>query len=165
MHAAATARITELEQQADDHQRELADLRRRLQEQEVRTRRTEQERDQAHGSAAAHAQETDRLRQALATERQRCEQAVAMAAVAEQARTLSDQARVAALGETERLRDELANLASALEGAQQQREEAVTAAAVAQALLREQQSRRPSDQVETEAPYGVTAKPPAISDS
>ncbi|MGW0486341.1 hypothetical protein [Nonomuraea sp. NPDC003214] len=164
LYAAGTARITELERQVGDQQRELVGLRRQLQEQDARTRNAEQERDQARGTAAAHAEEADRLRQALGAEQQRREQAVTAAAVAEQARTLADQARAVSLGETERLRGELAHLVDALKSAQQQREEAVTAAAVAQALLREQQSHHVPDQIETETP-GSTAEAPAVSDS
>ncbi len=62
--------------------------------------------------------------------------------MAEQAREAAAQARTDAAGEADRLRGELASLASALKTAQRQREEAVTAAAVAQALLHEQESSR-----------------------
>ncbi|MEV4399197.1 hypothetical protein [Nonomuraea sp. NPDC049607] len=164
LHTAATARVADLERQATVQQHDLTDLRRHLQEQEVQTRRAEQERDQARGTAAAHAAEADRLREALIVERQQREQAVTAAAVAEQARTLADQSRTASLSETERLRTELTDLANALKTAQQQREEAVTAAAVAHALLRQQQSARVSDQ--PEAPdAGDSAEESRASDS
>ncbi|TDD06009.1 hypothetical protein [Nonomuraea diastatica] len=66
--------------------------------------------------------------------------------MAEQAREAAAQARADAAGEADRLRTELADTTSALRTAHQQREEAITAAAVAQALLREQEmSRLPGD--------------------
>ncbi|MFD1545961.1 hypothetical protein [Nonomuraea guangzhouensis] len=52
----------------------------------------EQERAQARGTAAAHAEEADRLRQALAAEQQRREQAVTAVAVAQALLTKQDSA-------------------------------------------------------------------------
>ncbi|MBT2225120.1 hypothetical protein [Nonomuraea sp. NEAU-A123] len=113
-------------------------MRQQLQTQQERACAAEHERDQVVGTAAAHAQEIERLRQALSAEQQRREQAITVAAVA-------DQAAAAASAEIERIRAEVADLTGAVAAERGQREQAETAATVAQALLCQQNSARPPD--------------------
>lgn len=144
-HTAASARITALQDESADRQRDILALRHQLQAQQERAHAAEQERDQAVGTAAAHAQEIERLRQALSAEQQRREQAATAAAVAEQARTAAEQATATAIAEAERIRAEAVDLTAAIAAERRQREHAETAAAVARALLHQQIATRPAD--------------------
>ncbi|MEV5898035.1 hypothetical protein [Nonomuraea fuscirosea] len=101
---------------------------------------------------------SDRLCQALTAKQQRRERVVTATATAEQAHETAAQDRANTTGAAARLRGELADLTRTLKTAQQQGEEAVTAAAVAQALLSKQDRAEPPGHPEPAASSGHDAQ-------